>query len=210
MAGPHPGVPSVRHAPEPVPSPVLTLQGESHRSRQAPERRGVLRPRFRTHPPPLHSQSLAQVLPPEGGEQETAVASDVIAPWGAVDKAHPSPGTPRQCEHCCVKHSKNDVVEGLLRDIRDIVALLDRVGEEHWADWLRGSARRIEARDPWGVKHLLGAFGGMGSIIDLRIHRANGHRIADLDTRPINDELGARLNNVRQAATGIARDLPVD
>lgn len=41
--------------------------------------------------------------------------------------------------------------------------------ESFWADWLAESRRQILAHDGYGLTHLLGAYGGMGSFLDLQI-----------------------------------------
>ena len=55
-----------------------------------------------------------------------------------------------------------------------LVALLDELGvvlreldQDHWADWVCESARRLSQSDFSGIKHLQGAYGGMGSFNDV-------------------------------------------
>lgn len=55
----------------------------------------------------------------------------------------------------------------LAAKVRDLAALLHEEGQDNWARWLDNDARRIDTRDIYGVRHLLSAFGGMGSLTDL-------------------------------------------
>ena len=43
------------------------------------------------------------------------------------------------------------------------------LGADRWADWVGESRAHISAGDGWGLKHFIGAFGGMGSITDTAI-----------------------------------------
>jgi hypothetical protein len=46
--------------------------------------------------------------------------------------------------------------------------LLAKYGETQWSEWLAKDSLLIENLDLHGVEHLLSAYGGMGSINDLR------------------------------------------
>jgi hypothetical protein len=54
----------------------------------------------------------------------------------------------------------------LLKLLRELDALLESRGEDHWRAWFAESARRLEASDRSGLRHLLGAYGGMGSFTE--------------------------------------------
>jgi hypothetical protein len=41
--------------------------------------------------------------------------------------------------------------------------------EDHWAEWIGRARDRIVAGDGYGLKRLLGAYGGMGSLNDLNL-----------------------------------------
>ena len=56
-----------------------------------------------------------------------------------------------------------------------LIALLDRavsildpagLGKDRWANWLLTDAERLRRGDLGGAEHVLGAFGGMGSLSD--------------------------------------------
>jgi Domain of unknown function (DUF6966) len=77
----------------------------------------------------------------------------------------------------------------LLRVLDELAHLLREWNEDHWADWIERDRRLIADGHPDGLADLLGAFGGMGSLHDLVIDRANGHSIAQARVRPVNDRL---------------------
>ncbi|MDG2025697.1 MAG: hypothetical protein P8J50_01165 [Acidimicrobiales bacterium] len=83
----------------------------------------------------------------------------------------------------------------ILRVLDDLLRLLRTYDETRWADWLDRDRRLIADGHPDALNHLLDAFGGMGSLNDLTIHRANGHIIDDDKTQPVND----RLRTLRSA-----------
>lgn len=79
-------------------------------------------------------------------------------------------------------------------EVAQLAALADEASklllgcdEKHWGLWLENCARRIRNFDFSGVEGLRGAFGGMGSINDLVLHPANGHKIIDLDLSTVNE-----------------------
>lgn len=57
----------------------------------------------------------------------------------------------------------------LTSSLHDLDARLRAQGYDFWADWVRDSLIKIEARDPQGLVHFRSAFGGMGSITDLML-----------------------------------------
>jgi hypothetical protein len=61
--------------------------------------------------------------------------------------------------------------------------------------------------DVEGVRHLLGAYGGMGSISDLQIDPFNGHSVPEEDTQKVNEELRGLLTCIWKAATELSRHL---
>jgi hypothetical protein len=74
--------------------------------------------------------------------------------------------------------------------------LLAKYGETQWSEWLAKDSLLIENLDLHGVEHLLSAYGGMGSINDVLIHPANGHKIQEADVAKVNDELRSLLSKV--------------
>lgn len=92
------------------------------------------------------------------------------------------------------------LVETLTTALTDTVALLESVGERHWSAWLRSDLVRVELRDVYGLRHLVGAFGGMGSLNDLLVCRANGHAVERADEPAVNERLATLLATVHRSA----------
>lgn len=101
----------------------------------------------------------------------------------------------------------DDTSQALLEDLRSTVGFLERCGEQHWAAWLARDAERIRGGDVEGLRHLLSAYGGMGSINDLQIDPFNGHSISEEDALRANKELRGLLTNIWQAATELSSQL---
>lgn len=68
-----------------------------------------------------------------------------------------------------VAMSGPDDLTALVSGLSDAIELLERFGDEHWARWLRTSLAQIQSGDAHGLAHLLGAYGGMGSINDFSL-----------------------------------------
>jgi hypothetical protein len=68
------------------------------------------------------------------------------------------------------------------------------------------SLRHIEAGDGYGLQHLLGAYGGMGSFSDLLIHPANGHPIDSRDVDAVNNYLRTLGAAVWSRASALLRE----
>ena len=60
-------------------------------------------------------------------------------------------------------------LDELLEVLAEIIELLESDGEQHWSKWMRQSRARLVNSDYSGIKHLLSAYGGMGSFNDLVI-----------------------------------------
>ncbi len=97
--------------------------------------------------------------------------------------------------------------QSLEADLGDLVALLRRHRADHWAQTLAGALRRIEAGDPVGLDHVLGAYGGMGSLNDLWLHPVNGHTIALEEVASVNEQVAALLSRVYSEAHELRREL---
>jgi hypothetical protein len=95
----------------------------------------------------------------------------------------------------------------LLEALAGLVALLREYGESAWAEWLDRDRQRIQRGDAYGLEHLLGAFGGMGSLNDLLLHPANGHPVAPDRIDLVNDQLQALRGRCWRLATGLRREL---
>lgn len=83
------------------------------------------------------------------------------------------------------------------------VALLERIGEEHWAAWLRSDLAHLQRGDAYGLDHLLSAYGGMGSLNDLTVTPANGHPFNETEAAALDAELRALLSGIYAAATSL-------
>jgi hypothetical protein len=61
-----------------------------------------------------------------------------------------------------------EAVKQLLTVLEPLAILLRENGEKRWAGWIEKSTRHLQAGDLHGVDHLLSAYGGMGSINDIK------------------------------------------
>jgi hypothetical protein len=95
----------------------------------------------------------------------------------------------------------------LLEALADLVALLREYGESAWAAWLDRDRQWIQRGDAYGLEHLLGAFGGMGSLNDLLLHPANGHPVAPDRIDLINNQLQALRGQCWRLATDLRHEL---
>jgi hypothetical protein len=84
-----------------------------------------------------------------------------------------------------------------------LAKLLQDYGEQHWAAWVTRDQQRIQQGDASGIRHLLRAYGGMGSLNDVVIHPLNGHHIAAEDI----DTVNARLTQLRSRTYAAATQL---
>ena len=56
-----------------------------------------------------------------------------------------------------------------MRNISELIQVLESDEEQHWSGWLHQSRERLINSDYSGIEHLLSAYGGMGSFNDLVI-----------------------------------------
>lgn len=94
----------------------------------------------------------------------------------------------------------SDLRSSLLR----LKSTLEQVGE-------RACLPRISLvldSDPIALLEVLSWFGGMGSLNDLWISAANGHRVTELNRRDANVELDRLRRAVHDAALTLARYQP--
>ena len=73
----------------------------------------------------------------------------------------------------------------MLEATAEAASLLRRYGEDHWAAWLERDADHIRRGDAHGIRHLLSAFGGMGSLEDVCLagDGADDRRLVELRGR---------------------------
>ena len=94
-----------------------------------------------------------------------------------------------------------DAFDDLLKNLRRLVNLLERYGEDFWAAWFNQDLVRLQAGDGYGIDHLRQAYEGAGSINDLLLSPHNGHPIAPSEAPALNDELGRLLTAVYGATS---------
>jgi hypothetical protein len=82
--------------------------------------------------------------------------------------------------------------------------LLQRHGEQHWADWVLEDRQRIEAGEETAIDHLLSAYGGMGSLNDVVIYRTTGALPRSAEYVP---EANERLYQLRERTYDAAQRL---
>jgi hypothetical protein len=85
-----------------------------------------------------------------------------------------------------------------LRDVlQETVSFLERVGETGWASEIRKELQREGAIPPNVV---LSWFGSMGSLNDLTIMAANGHKVRVEDERVANAQLNTLIGKIYELA----------
>jgi hypothetical protein len=85
----------------------------------------------------------------------------------------------------------DDDVAELLGHLDRAVVQLREQGHADWADWLALDRTRFAGGDPYGLGHLVSAFGGMGSLSD----------------QVVSDDLPATLSQIYDAATRLPREV---
>ena len=55
----------------------------------------------------------------------------------------------------------------LVSQLKELSAVLHELDQDHWARWMTECARRLRQSEFSGITHLLGAYGGMGSVSDI-------------------------------------------
>ena len=90
----------------------------------------------------------------------------------------------------------SDPTAELVSALKEAVALLHACGQERWAGWLEKDRKLIAGGDFYGVKHLLQAFGGMGSLNDLVV-----------EPEPRDADLKRLTSQIYELATTLRRQL---
>lgn len=96
-------------------------------------------------------------------------------------------------------------VESLIATLDALIAVLHSDGDQHWSAWLQRSKSLAETDPVAGAKHLLGAYGGMGSFNDVVLgqHYVNGH----FAWKPGYGELNQQFDMLRGQAWTQARQI---
>jgi hypothetical protein len=96
-------------------------------------------------------------------------------------------------------------LEALRSAVMEVVALLDEVGDEHWATWFADVQQRLERYDPQAFDRASSAFGGMGSFNDVIIHPANGHSVPGDRIGVVNEHLAELRGVIGREARELSR-----
>lgn len=95
----------------------------------------------------------------------------------------------------------------LVATLTETRALLDAAGESAWSRWAARVQAEVEAHDAHGLRRLLGAFGGMGSVNDLVLTPVNGHTVAPDEVHAVNRTLMGLLDTAYGDASALLRGL---
>jgi hypothetical protein len=95
----------------------------------------------------------------------------------------------------------------LIRNLNEIADLLRKHGESHWLRWATTCRTELDTHDAAAFDHVLGAFGGMGSLNDLLILGANGHAVGPEEESIVNDRLADLRTAIWDDATVLRHDL---
>jgi hypothetical protein len=99
--------------------------------------------------------------------QGASVLCRLIRPDSSATRCAEMNGPSRRWHPVRVDDGADGRYARLVDILTDAAGLLDAAGEPHWARRIRQSRAEIAAGDAYGLEHLLGAYGGMGSLNDL-------------------------------------------
>jgi hypothetical protein len=68
----------------------------------------------------------------------------------------------------------------LIEELEEAAAILAGSDFDTWARWFGGDAKRLRAGDREALKHILQAYGGMGSFTDVVLGGPDGERLDEL------------------------------
>lgn len=95
----------------------------------------------------------------------------------------------------------------LIENLSEAATLLRDHGETHWLTWATTCCRELRTYDAAAFDHVLGAFGGMGSLNDLLILRFNGHLVEPEQESAVNHRLSGLRTAIWSDATALRKDL---
>ncbi|GAB3352031.1 DUF6966 domain-containing protein [Amycolatopsis echigonensis] len=101
----------------------------------------------------------------------------------------------------------SDPIGELATDIDALLALFERVDEQHWARWARAVRTDIANGDAHCLSRILGVYGGPGSFNDLVIHPMNGHAVNPDDVANANQQLDSLRTRIHQTACDFQHQL---
>lgn len=95
--------------------------------------------------------------------------------------------------------------EKLISHLAEAISILQKHGENHWANWLEKDKVLLEKSDYYGIEHLLSAYGGMGGFNDLYICKENGHTIENDEIPTVNDKIMKLSRQIYELAEEIRK-----
>lgn len=95
----------------------------------------------------------------------------------------------------------------LIENLDEAANLLRDHGETRWLKWATKCRGELTMCNVAAFNHVLGAFGGMGSLNDLMILRVNGHTIKSGAESTVNRRLSDLLRAIWEDATDLKKDL---
>lgn len=99
----------------------------------------------------------------------------------------------------------DDPLSRLRANLAEAIELLTKYEAGFWAKWLATDLTRIDAWNSEGLRHLLAAYGGMGSFNDLVLYSKGGPDVQG-DAADIDDmRLSALRSQIWQDATDLLR-----
>ncbi|MEM8707942.1 MAG: hypothetical protein AAGE98_15865 [Actinomycetota bacterium] len=97
----------------------------------------------------------------------------------------------------------------LLDELVWLIELLDAVGADHWVRHLVAAFERIDAGDPAGVRAVLDAFSGAGTLSEVRVEPLDDGDVDPGLVDEANQDLNERRAAVFRQAQALARELDV-
>ena len=95
----------------------------------------------------------------------------------------------------------------LLENLDEVVDLFRVHGETRWLAWATTCRSQLATYDAAAFDHVLGAFGGMGSLNDLLILGYNGHTVGPDEEATVNRRLSDLRTSIWEDATALTQDL---
>ena len=97
-------------------------------------------------------------------------------------------------------------VSALVAMLEEAASLFRKHGIGNWAEWLEKDIRLIGGSDFYGVKHLLSAYGGMGSLNDIGLAEADPEKPGFLRTHADDSRLQELIRAIHSLALKLSRE----
>ena len=98
----------------------------------------------------------------------------------------------------------------LLTVLSELIALYEKHEFDHWKNWIKEAKNEIEDNNFNGVKRLLSAYGGMGSINDSYFAKKVWWSKWLIDEKQDNEKLSNLLSRAHKIATALKREFEDD